>query len=112
MTHAPSSAQQVINLGQTLVANIASNLNRLKHPALRAEDGATFHGYVKPMPGHQYQAICWATLDDVSGRKTDSREHSLQDTENEARNWIAMNAASRGFAEWHDENLSLPSSVH
>lgn len=71
----------------------------MKRPALRAEDGATFHGRVVPVDG-QFRAECWAELPLPSNHQAEEESYRICDTQLEAEHWIHEQAIARGFERY------------
>ena len=81
-----------------------------KRPALLAEDGATFHAHLQPVPASQVQAACWAQIDHKSSLEVEAPEYLLCFNKQEARAWVHRMAGSRGFKSihWDDEFSAKP----
>jgi len=78
----------------------------IKRPALLAEDGATFHAHLEPVPDGQVQATCRAQIDYKSSIEVEAPEYLLCHNRQEARAWVHRMAGSRGFKSilWDDES--------
>jgi hypothetical protein len=91
---------QTRELMETVIANMASNTQNMKRPALLAEDGATFHGRIDQVESSRFRAECYAQLDARSHVQTEAPEYHLCFTKLEGEQWIERQAAVRGFAKW------------
>jgi hypothetical protein len=89
---------------------MTSAANRWKQPALLAEDGATFHAHVEPIPGGPFQVSCHAQIDHRSRVEIEAPEYQLCASKTEARAWVHQQAAARGFGKilWDDEASMQP----
>ena len=67
---------------------------------LKSEDGASFFGLVERQEVGQVRATCYAQLDREGGVRTESPEHMMFATVDEAKEWIKLQAERRSFSEY------------
>jgi hypothetical protein len=77
----------------------------VNHPPLLAEDGATFHARIAPIPDGKFQASCHAELDLKSSLLQESSIYGTFISRHDAHVWVHQQAAVRNFPRilWADE---------
>lgn len=72
----------------------------MKQPALRPEDGATFHGGVTLIEQRLFRAHCYARLAEGDHISQEAADYEMFKTADEGFAWIADRAARRGFEHY------------